>query len=74
MNDKENFILWANKKFGPSKDLCQTERFASYYECWLDARDPLQAKIDVLMLEYCPKEMTKEQIEKWEKHQKPYDL
>lgn len=29
----------------------------------------LQARIDELMLEYCPNDMTKEQIENWEKHQ-----
>lgn len=28
-----------------------------------------QAKIDALMLEYCPDEMTPEQLEEWEKHQ-----
>lgn len=28
-----------------------------------------QAKIDVLMLEYCPDEMTKEQLDSWGKHQ-----
>lgn len=31
--------------------------------------DSLQAKIDSLMLEYCPNEMTKEQMDNWEKHQ-----
>ena len=31
----------------------------------------LQFKIDSLMLEYCPNDMTKEQIKNWEKHQKP---
>ncbi len=31
----------------------------------------LQAKIDALMLEYCPNEMTKEQIENWKRHQQP---
>lgn len=30
-----------------------------------------QAKIDALMLEYCPDDMTKEQIEEWERHQEP---
>lgn len=30
----------------------------------------LQAKIDSLMMEYCPSEMTAEQIEEWGKHQK----
>ena len=33
-----------------------------------------QAKIDALMLEYCPDEMTPEQIAEWEKHQKVSDL
>jgi hypothetical protein len=28
-----------------------------------------QAKIDALMLEYCPDEMTPEQLGEWEKHQ-----
>jgi short-subunit dehydrogenase involved in D-alanine esterification of teichoic acids len=34
----------------------------------------LQAKIDLLMLEYCPDEMTDEQLENYEKHQVPVDL
>jgi hypothetical protein len=29
----------------------------------------LQAKIDALMLEYCPNEMTPEQIDEWGRHQ-----
>lgn len=33
---------------------------------------PLQYKIDELMLEYCPNEMTEEQLENYEKHQRPY--
>ena len=32
-----------------------------------------QARIDELMLEYCPDEMTPEQIEEWAKHQVPDD-
>ena len=32
-----------------------------------------QAKIDELMLEYCPDEMTPEQMEEWEKHQVAVD-
>ena len=34
----------------------------------------LQAKIDALMLEYCPDEMTPEQIENWKRHQKAATL
>ena len=33
----------------------------------------LQAKIDQLMLEYCPDEMTQEQLAEWARHQKPLD-
>lgn len=30
----------------------------------------LQAQVDALMLEYCPDEMTPEQVEEWTRHQK----
>ena len=33
-----------------------------------------QAKIDALMLEYCPDEMTPEQMAEWERHQKSYGM
>lgn len=36
-----------------------------------DELDRLQAKIDSLMLEYCPNEMTTEQMQEWGRHQKP---
>ena len=32
---------------------------------------PLRAKLDRLMIEYCPDEMTPEQMENWGKHQRP---
>lgn len=32
-------------------------------------KNVLQYKIDQLMLEFCPEEMTQEQIENWEQHQ-----
>lgn len=37
---------------------------------WREKCDGLQAKIDALMLEYCPNEMTPQQIKEWERHQK----
>lgn len=40
---------------------------------WEEAKqviDALEAKIDALMLEHCPDEMTPEQVENWEKHQR----
>lgn len=33
-----------------------------------------QAQIDKLMLEYCPEEMTVEQMDNWRKHQKPLEI
>jgi hypothetical protein len=30
-----------------------------------------QARIDALMVEHCPYEMTKEQVNEWKKHQQP---
>jgi len=35
--------------------------------------DAKQAKIDALMLEHCPEEMTPEQVTNWEKNQKPVE-
>lgn len=35
------------------------------------AQDEKQAKIDALMLEYCPDEMTPEQTEEWGRNQRP---
>ena len=32
--------------------------------------DAAQAKIDALMLEYCPEEMTEDQLQEWERHQR----
>ena len=32
-----------------------------------------QARIDELMLEYCPDEMSQEQMDNWAKHQVPAD-
>lgn len=34
-------------------------------------RDAAEAKLDAIMLEYCPEEMTKEQKIRWAQHQKP---
>lgn len=34
-----------------------------------DVNDALQSKIDGLMLEYCPEDMSAEQMEEWAKYQ-----
>lgn len=48
-----------------------------YYELGLHRADVLkrrieylQSRIDSLMLEFCPEDMTKEQLENWKKNQK----
>jgi hypothetical protein len=40
----------------------------------LDEIERLKAKIDALMLEFCPDEMTPEQVEQWGENQKPAAL
>jgi hypothetical protein len=61
-------------------DGCPTER-AVLQRVWREQVDTLtlqntkllaqQAKIDALMLEYCPDEMTEDQVANWERHQVP---
>ena len=36
-----------------------------------DEIEHLRARIDALMFEHCPDEMTPEQIAEWERHQQP---
>ena len=45
-------------------------RYNTYVELerQLDAK---QAEVDALMLEYCPSEMSQEQLENWAAHQRP---
>ncbi len=43
------------------------------WEAYQAAHNAQQAEIDRLMLEHCPNEMSKEQVDEWAKHQKRYD-
>ena len=61
----------------------QYEKIEWYLECRLKRAfkagqkaesDHKQAIIDRLMLEYCPEEMTEEQLEEWKKHHVDDDL
>jgi hypothetical protein len=38
---------------------------------WRTRAEKAEAKIDALMFEYCPIEMSLEQIMEWKKHQRP---
>lgn len=40
-------------------------------KAWRELYEATQAKLDRLMMEFCPEEMTKEQLLCWEKSQKP---
>jgi len=44
-----------------------------YPNCLICEVERLEAKVDSLMLEYCPDEMTPEQVAEWGKHQVPAD-
>lgn len=48
-------------------------RLDTALECAKQVWDHQQAKIDELMMEYCPEEMTEEQVQEWKKNQKPLD-
>ena len=48
----------------------QTARWAAV----VNERDALRARIDALMLEYCPDEMTADQTAEWARHQVPHQL
>lgn len=50
-------------------DTLETHRMWNAYQA---AHNAQQATIDRLMLEFCPGEMTNEQIDDWAKHQKKY--
>jgi hypothetical protein len=50
---------------------CELERLETARERLLGALDAKQAKIDALMLEFCPGEMSKEQREEWASRQRP---
>jgi hypothetical protein len=41
MSNEATFTAWAAEKFGPAADtgIPQTERFASYFECWMAAQN-----------------------------------
>lgn len=52
------------------EEVMNTIKFQNEYIMQLSKEKcALQAKIDSLMLEFCPEEMTKEQIERWGENQ-----
>jgi hypothetical protein len=71
---RESFESWAASK-GFNIDSWDMLMYDSSdtntaWEGWQVAYKMQQAEIDRLMLEFCPGEMTQEQIDEWKKHQK----
>ena len=59
IDDGQNPIAYKGPRFNPLEwRMVPTER-----------EEELQARIDALMLEYCPDEMTPEQLANWAAHQ-----
>jgi len=53
------------------QDKCSASEISGLQEQLADQLEAAQAKIDSLMLEYCPDEMTPEQMAEYEKRQVP---
>lgn len=43
------------------------------YLCKYSDYQALEAKLDLIMLEYCPSDMTERQIKEWEDNQEKFD-
>ena len=52
-------------------DTANAEDFEALYLAYRAKYEAVQAKLDELMLEYCPDEMTPEQIAEWARNQVP---
>lgn len=65
----EEFIVAAEKRIAELEE--ESDRRLQKWLIALETIGEMKAKIDALMLEYCPDEMTQEQIAEYAKHQKP---
>lgn len=66
----ERWDSWREYIAGGGTASWPRDAFEALVEDYEDRLAAAQAKIDRLMLEYCPEEMTKAQIENWAAHQK----
>ncbi len=51
----------------------KTTEWQALYTALMAELDAQQAKIDALMLEFCPEDMTPEQLAEWGRHQRPVE-
>lgn len=58
----------AEGDYGAGMEPCSDGDYVSYDDA-MEAINGLQARIDSLMLEHCPDEMTEQQMTEWAKHQ-----
>lgn len=74
--DEPKHLLYTDTLDG--KQVCKdnlwvvTTDYIKKYYSMVEEIDSKQAKIDSLMLEYCPDKMTQEQKDNWANHQKPF--
>ena len=71
-------VLELRQQFGAAKaevahvkEVEFPRKVAVVAENWRQQLATKQAKIDALMLEYCPSEMSQEQLDTWAAHQRP---
>ena len=71
-------VLELRQQFGAAKaevahvkEVEFPRKVAVVAENWRKKLAAKQAKIDALMLEYCPSEMSQEQLDTWAAHQRP---
>ena len=60
----------AGEEYIPSHEGTSGANWKAAAESMEKHAESLQAKIDALMLEYCPEDMTPEQVEEWGRHQR----
>lgn len=69
--EEQNFDLAAKFKQEKESHDQDLERDHKAIIEWKSRVDSAQAKIDRLMFEFCPDEITDEQFRRWQEHQRP---
>lgn len=69
---KANMRIWLQAAFEAGKSDIEEERVELYQMCLNQAKTirSKQCEIDRLMLEFCPDEMTEEQLAEWKSNQR----
>ncbi len=71
---RDGYEKWFTKKFGHPPMPLDSRQVDFCWHSYQAVRQQLaakQAEVDALMLEYCPSEMSQEQLDTWAAHQRP---